>query len=59
MVKKYGAFGAFGLNSEASRDEYIRSRDLLAHYLKRPVKADFADVLEGKGWWFIPEGWIG
>ena len=38
MVKKLGAFGAFGVNSEASQSEYLRAKDLLVRYLKRPVE---------------------
>jgi len=59
MLAKYAKYGGLGLQSEQSRESYARVRMKLEAYLKRPLESAAEFALEGNGWWFIPEGWIG
>jgi hypothetical protein len=59
MLAKHAKHGAFGLQSTASGESYEKAKDLLETFLGRPVRAPAKRSLEGNGWWFIPEGWIG
>ena len=59
MLAMYAAHGSFGLCSEMSRNSYLRARELLETHLKRSLQSLPEQALEGHGWWFIPEGWIG
>jgi hypothetical protein len=52
-------FGVIGVNSEASQGEWVDAKHLSENYLNREISSDENSVLQGSGWWFIPEGWIG
>ena len=59
MLAKHSKHGAFGLTSQESQDAYDRAKQLLEAHLGRVLQAPAERSLEGRGWWFVPEGWVG
>lgn len=58
-LQTYALHGRYGSAGEASRHSLAQACQVLAAYLQRPVEQDLDRAIEGDGWWFIPEGWIG
>ena len=59
MLAKHAKHGVFGLASQESQASYGRAKQLLETYLSRTLNASVKRSLQGHGWWYIPEGWVG
>lgn len=59
LLEQHALHGAYGVAGAAARQSYDSALAALSAYLERPLDCDLDHAIEGAGWWFIPEGWIG
>ena len=58
-LQRYSLHGSYGIVGEESVQTYEQARTALENHLLRPLECGVDRTIEGKNWWFFPEGWIG
>ncbi|NHZ43738.1 hypothetical protein [Massilia aquatica] len=59
LLEQHALHGTYGIVGAASRQSYDCALAALSAYLERPLDGNPEHAVEGAGWWFIAEGWIG